>query len=140
MRGEERELYDYSTHSGRLELHNSADKARWRSRCGPNCQRAFREELRGPLPPRLTEAHARGFADYFSTAQARRHGRGRAPLNAKGAAGVAERPGTRGLAPAWSGRIGPRGDRRFGDGGVRARSERATPLLSLKHRSPRPRC
>jgi len=35
----------------------------------PQSQRALSEELRGPLPPRLTEAHARGFADYFSTAR-----------------------------------------------------------------------
>jgi hypothetical protein len=32
-------------------------------------QRAFHEELRGPLPPRLGEAHARGFANFFSTAR-----------------------------------------------------------------------
>jgi arylsulfatase A-like enzyme len=68
-RGEEHELYDYSTHSGRLELHNSAGRSALEEPLRNELQRAFRQELRGPLPPRLTEAHARGFADYFSTAR-----------------------------------------------------------------------
>jgi arylsulfatase A-like enzyme len=68
-RGEERELYDYRTHSGRLELHNSAAQSALEEPLDGQLQRAFREELRRPLPPRLTEAHARGFADYFSTAR-----------------------------------------------------------------------
>jgi arylsulfatase A-like enzyme len=68
-RGEERELYDYSTHSGRLELHNSAGESPLEEELRGELQRAFARELHGPLPPRLTEAHARGFADYFSTAK-----------------------------------------------------------------------
>jgi len=68
-RGEERELYDYSTHSGRLELHNSASQSALEEELDAELQRAFRQELRRPLPPRLTAAHARGFADYFSTAR-----------------------------------------------------------------------
>ncbi len=68
-RGEERELYDYRTHSGRLELHNSAGQSALEEPLQAELERAFREELREPLPPRLTEAHARGFADYFSTAR-----------------------------------------------------------------------
>jgi arylsulfatase A-like enzyme len=68
-RGEERELYDYRTHSGRLELHNSASQSALEEPLHAELERAFREELREPLPPRLTEAHARGFADYFSTAR-----------------------------------------------------------------------
>ena len=67
--GEERELYDYRTHSGRLELHNSASQSALEESLQAELERAFREELREPLPPRLTEAHARGFADYFSTAR-----------------------------------------------------------------------
>jgi arylsulfatase A-like enzyme len=67
--GEERELYDYRTHSGRLELHNSAGESALEEELRAALQQAFRQELRGPLPPRLTEAHARGFADYFSTAK-----------------------------------------------------------------------
>jgi arylsulfatase A-like enzyme len=68
-RGEERELYDYRTHSGRLELHNSAGVSALEEPLRAELERAFRQELREPLPPRLTAAHARGFADYFSTAR-----------------------------------------------------------------------
>jgi arylsulfatase A-like enzyme len=67
--GEEDELYDYSTQTGRLELHNSAGESALEGPLRAQLERAFREELRGPLPGRLTEAHARGFADYFSTAR-----------------------------------------------------------------------
>ena len=67
--GQERELYDYRTHSGRLELHNSAGESALEEGLRAEFERAFSQELRGPLPPRLTEAHARGFADYFSTAR-----------------------------------------------------------------------
>jgi len=67
--GEEVELYDYSSHRGRLELHNSAGHSPLEESLRAQYQQAFSEELRGPLPPRLTEAHARGFADYFSTAR-----------------------------------------------------------------------
>ncbi len=67
--GAEHELYDYSTDSGRLELHNSAGESRLEDGLRSAFEQAFAEELRRPLPPRLTEAHARGFADYFSTAR-----------------------------------------------------------------------
>jgi arylsulfatase A-like enzyme len=68
-RGEEHELYDYSTHSGRLELHNSASQSALEEPLRAELESAFRDELRRPLPPHLTAAHARGFADYFSTAR-----------------------------------------------------------------------
>jgi arylsulfatase A-like enzyme len=67
--GEETELYDYSTHSGRLELHNSAGESPLEEGLRAEYERAFKDELRAPLPPRLVAAHARGFADYFSTAR-----------------------------------------------------------------------
>jgi arylsulfatase A-like enzyme len=67
--GQETELYDYSTHSGRLELHNSAGVSPLEEALRAEYERAFVEELREPLPPRLVAAHARGFADYFSTAR-----------------------------------------------------------------------
>ena len=67
--GQEAELYDYSTHSGRLELHNSAGHSALEEALRANTSGPFAEELRAPLPPRLVEAHARGFADYFSTAR-----------------------------------------------------------------------
>jgi arylsulfatase A-like enzyme len=67
--GQETELYDYSTHSGRLELHNSAGESPLEEALRAEYERAFVDELRQPLPPRLVAAHARGFADYFSTAR-----------------------------------------------------------------------
>jgi arylsulfatase A-like enzyme len=68
-RGEEVELYDYANHSGRLELDNSAGHDPLEPALRAQYQSAFSDELRGPLPRRLSEAHARGFADYFSTAR-----------------------------------------------------------------------
>jgi arylsulfatase A-like enzyme len=67
--GQETELYDYSTHSGRLELHNSAGTSPLEEAMRAEYERAFHDELREPLPRRLVAAHARGFADYFSTAR-----------------------------------------------------------------------
>jgi arylsulfatase A-like enzyme len=67
--GQEAELYDYSTHSGRLELHNSAGESPLEEGLRAEYERAFTDELRAPLPRRLVAAHARGFADYFSTAR-----------------------------------------------------------------------
>jgi arylsulfatase A-like enzyme len=67
--GEEAELYDYTTQDGRLELHNGAGNSALEAGLRDAHRRAFNEELRGPLPQRLAAAHARGFADYFSTAR-----------------------------------------------------------------------
>jgi arylsulfatase A-like enzyme len=67
--GEEVELYDYSTQSGRMELHNGAGHSVLEAGLRAQYKVAFAQELREPLPPRLLSAHARGFADYFSTAR-----------------------------------------------------------------------
>jgi hypothetical protein len=67
--GEEAELYDYSTGSGRLELHNGAGESSIEQGMREQMHHAFNEELRRPLPARLEPAHGRGFADYFSTAR-----------------------------------------------------------------------
>jgi hypothetical protein len=67
--GEETELYDYGTQTGRLELHSSAGQSPLEETMREELEQAFTDELRAPLPGRLTEAHARGFADYFSTAR-----------------------------------------------------------------------
>lgn len=67
--GEETELYDYSTASGRMELHNSAGESELEPGLRSQFQQAFADELRRPLPQRLQAAHGRGFADYFSTAR-----------------------------------------------------------------------
>ena len=67
--GREAELYDYSSHAGRLELHNSADHSPLEQGLLEMHEHAFRHELREGLPQRLKPAHGRGFADYFSTAR-----------------------------------------------------------------------
>ncbi len=68
--GEETELYDYGTATGRLELHNSAgEHAQLEAMMREKLHHAFYDELRQPLPNRLEAAHGRGFADYFSTAR-----------------------------------------------------------------------
>ncbi len=67
--GEEVELYDYSTNRGRLELDNGAGHSALEAGLRVQHERAFLDELREPLPPRLAEAHVGGFADYFSTAR-----------------------------------------------------------------------
>jgi arylsulfatase A-like enzyme len=67
--GAEAELYDYSTHAGRLELENGAGRNPIESGLRTELAAAIESELREPLPRRLGRAHARGFADYFSTAR-----------------------------------------------------------------------
>jgi arylsulfatase A-like enzyme len=67
--GQEAELYDYATETGRLELHNAAEHTPLEASMREQLQRAFVHELRKPLPERLQAAHGRGFADYFSTAR-----------------------------------------------------------------------
>jgi arylsulfatase A-like enzyme len=68
-RGEEAELYDYSTRHGRLETDNTAGHSRLEERMRSQMRAAFADELREPLPPRLAASRARGFADYFDTAR-----------------------------------------------------------------------
>jgi arylsulfatase A-like enzyme len=67
--GQESELYDYRTHGGRLELDNRAGHSPLEKPLRADYERAFTHELRAPLPPYLGAAHARGVADYFSTAK-----------------------------------------------------------------------
>jgi arylsulfatase A-like enzyme len=67
--GEERELYDYSTDGGRMELHNTAGQSALEVDLHVTLEQAIKEELRGPLPRGLGAAQARGFADYFATAR-----------------------------------------------------------------------
>jgi hypothetical protein len=67
--GQEAELYDYGTQSGRLELHNGAGDSPLEGQLSTQLELASQDELRAPLPRHLGAAHARGFADYFSTAR-----------------------------------------------------------------------
>ena len=67
--GREAELYDYSTQGGRLEVQNTAGSSPIEQEMHRALERAVADELRQPLPSRLSEAHERGLADYFSTAR-----------------------------------------------------------------------
>ncbi len=67
--GQEFELYDYGTQDGRLELDNGAGESPLEEQLHGQLHSAFAQELRAPLPRRLGPAHARGIADYFSTAR-----------------------------------------------------------------------
>jgi arylsulfatase A-like enzyme len=66
--GEERELYDYGTDGGLLELHNGASENHAEDELRSDLEQAIRQELRRPLPSYLTGAQARGFSDYYSVA------------------------------------------------------------------------
>jgi len=67
--GEENELYDYSTHVGRLEVDNLAGHSPLEPRLRRQLADAIAYELRAPLPAHLRHAQARGFTDYFSIAR-----------------------------------------------------------------------
>ncbi len=67
--GQERELYDYRMRSGRLELDNGAGTSRREGQLRRLYERALREELRGPLPRKLADAHGLGLENYFLTAK-----------------------------------------------------------------------
>jgi arylsulfatase A-like enzyme len=66
--GQEHELYDYRSRSGRLELHNGAGHSRLEPALHATLARAIRRELRGPLPHHLHSARKLGFENYFLTA------------------------------------------------------------------------
>ncbi len=66
--GQERELYDYSDDSGRLELHNGAGESALEQPLSSTLDDAIARELRRPLPAYLAGARAGGFDDYFATA------------------------------------------------------------------------
>jgi hypothetical protein len=64
--GQERELYDYSEASGRLEMHNGAGESRLEGSLQDLLGQAFAQELRQTLPGNLRRAQARGLANYFT--------------------------------------------------------------------------
>ena len=68
--GQESELYDYSTESGRLELHNSAGDNPLDRTMNAELLRALSDELRATLPQRLLAASEAGIDDYLFTAKA----------------------------------------------------------------------
>ncbi len=66
--GQERELYDYSTAPGRLELRNRAGHSRLEASLHATLESAIAEELQAPLPPPLARAQREGFVNYFESA------------------------------------------------------------------------
>jgi len=68
-RGQERELYDYSTRNGRLEIDNLAGRSHLESKLDAQLGAAIHHELRERLPQRLQAAVNRGYADYYSRAK-----------------------------------------------------------------------
>jgi arylsulfatase A-like enzyme len=68
-RHQERELYDYRTQGGALELHNSAGRSARETELRALLEQAVADELREPLPARLHKAQHGGFANYFTTAR-----------------------------------------------------------------------
>jgi hypothetical protein len=66
---QEHEMYDYTTHAGRLEIDNVAGSgARYAQMSGLLAQ-AIDDELRRPLPGYLRAAQGRGLKDYFQIAK-----------------------------------------------------------------------
>ncbi|HTR72589.1 MAG TPA: sulfatase-like hydrolase/transferase [Solirubrobacteraceae bacterium] len=66
--GQERELYDYSEESGRMEVHNSANESPLEGAMKSLLEEAFVQELRQPLPGPLRRAQTKGLANYFTVA------------------------------------------------------------------------
>jgi arylsulfatase A-like enzyme len=67
--GQESELYDHTTESGRMELHNLVGQSRLEGPMRAVLKHASRHELRAPLPGRLKAAQTRGLYDYLHTAK-----------------------------------------------------------------------
>jgi arylsulfatase A-like enzyme len=67
--GEEAELYDLTTHRGRLELENLTGSSRLEPEMRALLERATQEELRRPLPAHLRRASRLGFENYERTAR-----------------------------------------------------------------------
>jgi arylsulfatase A-like enzyme len=68
-RGQDSELYDYSTAAGRLELDNTAGRSPLEGSLRSTLEAAMSAELAGQLPGHLDAARVRGFNDYFQTAK-----------------------------------------------------------------------
>jgi arylsulfatase A-like enzyme len=123
LEGQERELYDYGTRAGRLELANGADVSPLEASLRRRYERALREELRGPLPRQLADAQGLGFENYFLTAKKAARGAAAArlrreetehgPLSPFGEAGGGPRGGE---APSGEAGAGPPGGEPPGSG------------------------
>jgi len=68
--GADRELYDYGTPNGLMELDNGAGSSPLEPALDAQLASAVKSELREALPSRLAAAQRDGYADYHTTAQA----------------------------------------------------------------------
>jgi uncharacterized sulfatase len=66
QRGRELEFYDYRTHRGRLELHNTPNDPRARAMLRTLLTDWLPNEMRKPLPPSLRPAQRRAKAGYIT--------------------------------------------------------------------------
>jgi arylsulfatase A-like enzyme len=66
---QEHEMYDYTTHAGRLEIDNVAGSGPLHSQMSGLLAQAIEDELRRPLPAYLRAAQGRGLKDYFQIAK-----------------------------------------------------------------------
>jgi arylsulfatase A-like enzyme len=67
--GQERELYDYSSRNGVMELDNVAGASHLEPALDAQLASAVGNELREPLPTSLQAAQRDGYADYYVTAK-----------------------------------------------------------------------
>lgn len=65
----QRELYDYRTRRGRLELDNVAGRSPIEESMAALLEEATARELRAPLPDQLADAASAGLADYLLLAR-----------------------------------------------------------------------
>ena len=72
-RGEQTELYDYSTHAGRLEIANLAGRHPLESQLRTTLEQAARDELHAPLGPALQDAQRAGISNYLRLSAAEAH-------------------------------------------------------------------
>jgi arylsulfatase A-like enzyme len=93
--GAERELYDYGTAAGRLEIANLAGRSPLEAQLDAQLTAAIRDELRRPLQAHLRAAQVDGYNDYYTTAQstALSQTRQRRQLEKDDPAGAAEKLG-----------------------------------------------
>jgi arylsulfatase A-like enzyme len=73
-RGEQHELYDYSTAGGQSEIDNVAGRSPLQEHLHELLATATREELQEPLPANLADARERGLAYYHLLARQAREG------------------------------------------------------------------
>jgi len=67
-RGEQAELYDYTSPAGRLEIENVAGRSHKETGLRSTLERTIRDELHAPLPANLVDAQRQGLDEYHRLA------------------------------------------------------------------------